>query len=171
MPVQPLQPPQFSVVQPCPPSSAAVHCVVSIRRKIACEVGIKKVDPCCTDYLARLFRELRRENVVVQGTVRVGDAGTVIEMTVFDENGPVDLEFANTKEFLFGKPISGTLVRPAQLVTDGHDGKLKYVTVAEDFDQPGEWRVQARVEVPGVGIFTSETCKFFVEPNVDTLLC
>jgi len=169
--VAPLKPIVFPVVQPCLPPEVAVRCVLKIRRKIECRLGLKKTAPCCPDYLEPLFRELRRENVVVQGTVRVNDVGQVFEIVVLDEDGKVvNLQFSNTKEFLFGKP-SGSFTRSAQFVTDGTDGRIKYVTVDGDLDEPGEWSLQGRVEVPGVGVFTTETCVFFVEPNIDTVLC
>jgi hypothetical protein len=164
--VLPKKPFVFPGVQPCISPGAAVRCVLKIRQRLVCELGIEKKGPCCPDYLSPLIKSLRREDVVGHETVRVGDVGTVFEIVVIDENGPVNIQFSNTREFIFGKP-SGFITRPAQFVTDGTDGRLFYVSVPGDLDEPGEWRLQARVEVPGVGIFKTETCTFFVEPGID----
>lgn len=163
----PNKPLVFPGVQPCITPGATVRCVLKIRQRLVCELGIGKKGPCCPDYLAPLIKSLRREDVVGHETVRVGDVGTVFEIVVTDEGGPVNIQFANTREFIFGKPTSGFITRPAQFVTDGTDGRLFYVSVPGDLDVPGVWRMQARVEVPGVGIFKTETCEFLVEPGID----
>lgn len=167
--VLPKKPLVFPGVQPCITPGAAVRCVLKIRRRLVCELGIEKGGPCCPDYLSPLIRSLRREDVVGHETVRVGDVGTVLEIVVFDENGPVNLQFSNTKEILFQKPTLGFITRPAQFVTDGTDGRIFYVTVPGDLDEAGEWKMQGRVEVPGVGIFKTEICTFFVEPGIGDL--
>ncbi len=83
--------------------------------------------------------------------IRVGDVGTAFRLTVRDEEGAiVDLSTATLMRLLFRPPKGAARSKPAELVTDGTDGQMRYVTQSpSDLDKAGLWEVQAYVEVPG----------------------
>ena len=73
------------------------------------------------------------------------DVGTSFEVTVTDDAKPevaIDLSTSTVLEFVFEKEDGTTVVRTPVYVTDGTDGKLRYVTVVGDLDQVGSWKLQ-----------------------------
>jgi len=160
----PKQPLVFQGVQPDVPPIADIWAVLNIRTTMIANLLLDTVQLPET---CRLNRYLRREDVSSLGTVRYNDIGLVIEVVVLDNNGPVNLAFSSVKKIILGRPGSLVKIRDAVFVTDGSDGKIKYVTVDGDLDAVGEWRLQAQVEVPAVGTFRTEVGTFFVEPAID----
>lgn len=78
--------------------------------------------------------------------VHVGDIGTTFTATVKDETDTVvDISTVSIKRLIFCKPCGDKLTKTADFVTDGSDGKIKYVTVSGDLDSHGKWRVQGFV--------------------------
>jgi len=77
----------------------------------------------------------------------VGDVGVLIQVTVVGEDGvtPQDVSGATTKEILLVSPNGVILTKTASFVTNGTDGKLKYVTVANDVTVAGGWTARAHV--------------------------
>src|SRR5262245_53446698 len=66
-----------------------------------------------------------------------------------DTGSAMDLSNATTKNLIFRRPDGRTFTRAAEFVTNGADGKLKYITTAADDTTPaGRWRVQADVIKP-----------------------
>jgi hypothetical protein len=83
--------------------------------------------------------------------IQEGAIKAIIVLTYINPNtgGIMDLSNATTKNLIFKRPNGQLLTKPAEFVTDGTDGKLKYVTVAADDTTPaGAWRVQADVIKP-----------------------
>ncbi len=78
--------------------------------------------------------------------IHVGDVGTAFMVTVMDGTSVVDLSTATAIKIIFRKQDSTTLERDAELVTDGADGQMRYVTVAGDLDMAGNWSLQGYVE-------------------------
>ena len=80
-------------------------------------------------------------------TLRKGDIGATIIVTIVDENDAVlDISTATTKQLKFEKGTSRTVVtQTAVFTTDGTDGKVEYVTVADDLDELGLWYVQPHI--------------------------
>lgn len=102
------------------------------------------------------------------GEVRLNDIGTVIELTIKDENdSAVDISGASTKQYIFRKPGGSALVKTADFVTDGTDGKLKYTTASGDLNTAGDWQVQAFVDF-GATEWRSDIKNFMVHPNLPT---
>jgi hypothetical protein len=97
--------------------------------------------------------------------VHVADVGTVIELTIVDnDEDVVNVSSATVMEFLFSCG-NVTVQKDAEFTTDGSDGKLSYkILVADDFTA-GRWNVQARVEMPA-GIWYSSVEAFEVEGNL-----
>lgn len=72
--------------------------------------------------------------------------GVTIEVTVVDAAGdPISLVGASVKKLIFTKPDGTEVEKDAAFVTDGSDGKIKYVTVAGDLSPYGTWQCQAYV--------------------------
>ena len=82
--------------------------------------------------------------------VHVGDIGTIIRLTIVDEDGDaVDVSGATTKQIVIGKPDGTVLTKAASFTDDGADGQIEYATVEGDLDIPGQWRAQGAVAITG----------------------
>lgn len=100
--------------------------------------------------------------------IHVGDTGTSFVVTLKDEDGvAVDLTSVDIiqVEFVFKKPDQTTITKIASFVTDGIDGKAKYVTTSSDLDDVGRWSLQAYVKTVD-GYWHSDITKFKVEANL-----
>lgn len=98
--------------------------------------------------------------------IHLGDVGTVIELTVIDQDGAVvDISAASVLQIIFGKPDRSAVAKTAVLTNTGTDGKMHYVTVAEDLDQVGLWRAQGKV-TNGSGSWKSDEVTFSVARNL-----
>lgn len=95
------------------------------------------------------------------------DIGTIFEITVKENDSIVDISTATTKEFHFKKPSGEILSKPADFVTNGTDGKLKYSTIANDLDENGKWLIQVYL-VLSSGTWSSDIINFMVYKNIKT---
>lgn len=78
-----------------------------------------------------------------------GAVGVNIQLTIRDENDAIkDISTATTKEIILEKPNGSTVTKTASFVTNGGDGKIHYVTLANDLDQASLWKVQAHIVTP-----------------------
>ena len=77
--------------------------------------------------------------------VHVGDTGTRITLTVYDRTSVVDISGASTKQVWITDPDGACVKSDATFTTDGTDGKIYYDSVADTFDQAGDWQVQGYV--------------------------
>ena len=81
--------------------------------------------------------------------VRAGAIGLVIELRLREDGAAVNLSTATVKKLVCKKPSGALAEFTAAFVTDGSDGKLKYVTLAtSDIDELGDWRIAAYLEMP-----------------------
>ena len=97
--------------------------------------------------------------------VRVGDVGTIFEMSITSCGEIVDISSATLREITFVKPDGTKVAQTAVFSTDGIDGKIRYTIVAGDIDMPGTWKTQGYVEsVSGKWHTTVDT--FEVEDNL-----
>lgn len=100
--------------------------------------------------------------------VHKNDVGTAFDFTVIDDSdgGVVDLSLCPTREATFVKP-DGTVLGPktCTLITDGTDGRMRYVTIAGDIDQSGSWKVQGRAAIDAARSWYSDLVRFLVLPN------
>jgi hypothetical protein len=94
------------------------------------------------------------------------DIGTKFNFTILDESGTViDLSVATFKELRFSKPDGSVVTKTPTLTTNGTDGKVYYVTILNDLDQVGEWKVQFKTDLPAWQGY-SDIGKFKVYPNI-----
>lgn len=100
------------------------------------------------------------------GEIHLDDEGTIFEATIKDSKKQiVDISTATIMKFKFKKP-DGTVVEvDGVLVTDGKDGKLKYMAVTDFLDMVGDWEYQAYVVLPS-GKWRSDIHAFRVHRNL-----
>jgi len=99
--------------------------------------------------------------------LHLGDVGVSLVLTMTDQAGiPFDVSAATVKKIIIENPAGTGVEKTAVFVTDGTDGKLKYVTIAGDISASGDWRIQARVEFTGGNIFHSAILLFHVFENI-----
>jgi len=99
--------------------------------------------------------------------IHVDDIGTLFTITITEGGVPVDISSATVKDFHFDKPnANGKFNKTADFVTDGTDGKLKYVSESEVLDTPGDWKIQAHIVMPNGEWHTNiDTFKVFENIN------
>ena len=97
--------------------------------------------------------------------IHLGDIGTVFTVTLKDSDDIINISSATTKLFIFKRPGGTTLTRTAVLVTDGTDGKEKYVIIAGDLDEVGKWQIQPYTVFPN-WTGRSDIGTFIVHPNL-----
>jgi hypothetical protein len=78
--------------------------------------------------------------------------GLKILVTVKEDDVAVNISGVTTKNIVITKPDGTTVLTcAASFTTDGTDGKIQYVTVADDLDQPGTYLIQADLAFIGGG--------------------
>lgn len=95
----------------------------------------------------------------------LGDIGTVFLATIKDGTVVVDVSTATTQELLFKPPNGAVKTRVTVFDDDGVDGKIKYITVADDLDEVGVWKIQAHIILPS-GEWNSDIGSFEVFSNL-----
>lgn len=102
--------------------------------------------------------------------VRDGDFGTKLRITAKDNGTVVDISSSTARTIYLRKAnVAKTiLTKTAVLSTDGSDGKLEYITVADDVDAEGPWGIQGEVVLPS-GTFRTAIGSFNVGPKIENL--
>jgi hypothetical protein len=74
------------------------------------------------------------------------DSGFYVELDILDENGNTfPIADATTKKICFVKPNDSENYVDADFVTNGSDGKIRYLIPAGFLDTVGRWKVFAKV--------------------------
>jgi hypothetical protein len=95
----------------------------------------------------------------------VGDIGTPFVFTCVQEDGTViNLTAATEKVVTFVRPDGTTFDRDLETVSAAA-GTARYITVEDDLDVHGTWKVQAFIETPD-GEWRSDIERFTVHRNV-----
>jgi len=76
------------------------------------------------------------------------DNGTVLEITITEDDEVVDISAATTKSFILLDPDGGASTVTADFKTDGTDGVLEYTTDNTETAVVGKHYVQALVITP-----------------------
>ena len=97
--------------------------------------------------------------------IHVGDIGTTLIVTILENGSVVDISSATSLQIVIRKPDATTLTKTGVLTTDGTDGKMQYISIAGDFDQSGNYRIQGKVELTG-GNYSSSVGSFKVHCNL-----
>ena len=97
--------------------------------------------------------------------IHVNDVGTTFQLTFKDDGAVVDISSASAVQILLMGPSDAAVTKTAALVTDGTDGKAKYVTVADDLSTAGTWKIQGKVTFSAT-IYHSDVHTFTVYKNL-----
>ena len=79
--------------------------------------------------------------------LHLGDVGTIIRVTVMEDGEVVPIDSATVKKIKFTKPSGTIVLKDAEFTTDGTDGKLQYITLANDLDELEVWEARPYVEL------------------------
>ena len=98
--------------------------------------------------------------------IHKGDIGTRFKCKIVDQDkNIVDLSGASVREILFKKPDTTTMAKVAALSGDGTDGYIEYISVADDLNVVGDWKIQAYVKTPE-GEWSTDLEVFKVNTNI-----
>jgi len=79
----------------------------------------------------------------------IGDIGSILEITLMNGNAPANLSDVTVLQLRLLKPRSTEyIIRTANFVTDGTDGKLRYIWQEGDLDVTGRWLLSVYIESP-----------------------
>lgn len=99
--------------------------------------------------------------------IHEGDIGTIFRVTITDQAAAVvDLSGATTKEIIFKKSDGSFVTQVAAFFTDGTDGIIQYITIADDLDLVGGWCIQGHVVLP-TGEWKTNIDTFIVNENLE----
>jgi len=101
----------------------------------------------------------------MKNEIHVNDIGTVFAVTLKDLNTIVDVSTAILMTIIFKKPNGTVQVNNAVFTTNGVDGGIEYVSVANDLDIAGTWELQAHIQLPQ-GEWKSDIGTFDVYANL-----
>jgi hypothetical protein len=97
--------------------------------------------------------------------IHLQDIGTVFEVTLLDGVDIVDLTGASAQSIVFLLPDKSVVTKTSVFKTNGTDGIIQYVTLADDLSQIGKWKLQAVVVLP-TGTWSSDISEFKVHDNL-----
>lgn len=98
--------------------------------------------------------------------IHVGDIGTTFEVTFKESGVALDISSSSSRDLVFKTPADVTKTKSGTLVTDGTDGRAKYVATSGFLDEAGYWRLQGVVTFSSSNIYRSDVKKFKVFPNL-----
>ena len=99
-------------------------------------------------------------------TAQEGDIGTILTLTIKDGDIVLDISGATLLQSIVDRPSPGsTLIVAGALVTDGKDGKFKYITVANDLSPSGIHAIQGKITLPS-GTWNTKSVSFEVLANI-----
>lgn len=87
--------------------------------------------------------------------IHVGDIGTQLIVTVYDDGVIVDISAASALTITLKKPNGVSYNKIGTLYTNGTDGKMYYVSVDGDFNEPGNYKIQGKITLAGGTYYTS----------------
>ena len=97
--------------------------------------------------------------------IHVGDIGTQLIMTVKDDGEIVDISQASALHVFIKKPDAQTYTKTGIILNDGTDGKMRYVSVAGDFNAAGNYKIQGKVTLTS-GLYYTSISTFKVYCNL-----
>lgn len=86
------------------------------------------------------------------------DLGTTFRATIVEDGVVVDVSSTSAKQIIFKRPGGELLTKTAAFTTDGINGQIEYIRIANDFDQPsdlGKWLYRGKVTFSAGAVFTS----------------
>jgi hypothetical protein len=101
-----------------------------------------------------------------ESQLHVGDKNFTFAVTITEDCQPIDISSATDIDIIFSKPDGTSVIKSAVFVTDGTDGKIKYITIDNDIDQAGVWKIQAVVTLGTGSLYHSAVKTFKVFCNI-----
>lgn len=103
-------------------------------------------------------------------TVQVDVIGLKLDVTIVEDRVAKDIADATTIEMILRSPDTpiGTatkVIKDAVFITDGVNGQIRYITVAGDINEVGDWHIQGHAIKPS-GDFFSFVGHFTVKANL-----
>lgn len=112
--------------------------------------------------------------VVCEGQIEeihIGDVGTDFQVTIKEcvdgKVQVVDVSGATTLEIIFERGDKTVVTKTATFVTDGTDGKIRYVSETGFLNSAGDWRMQGKTFGIGGWSGRSSIVEFTVYGNLD----
>ena len=97
--------------------------------------------------------------------IHLNDVGTKFLVTITDGSSAVDVSSASTKQIIIQKPSGTKITGTATFNSDGTDGKIHYVAIADDLDEAGSYKLQGKVIISD-GTFYTDITSFKVYRNL-----
>tara|TARA_R110002020_G_scaffold123344_1_gene279741 strand:- start:1025 stop:1333 length:309 start_codon:yes stop_codon:yes gene_type:complete len=97
--------------------------------------------------------------------IHLDDVGTKFLVTIKDGSSAVNISTASTKQILITKPSGTKMTKTATFNSDGSDGKIYYMVIADDLDEVGTYQLQGKVIISD-GTFSTDITKFKVHRNL-----
>lgn len=98
--------------------------------------------------------------------IHQNDIGIIFRITILDQSSIVaDISAASTKDIKFLKPDGRLLTKLGSFVTNGTDGRIQCVSIANDLDICGIYRMEAYIIQSG-NFFNTDVVNFKVHGNI-----
>jgi GDSL-like Lipase/Acylhydrolase family len=102
----------------------------------------------------------------ISGDMHAGDVGRPLNLQLFEDDGTTPLNVSTaTVIFSLYDPTGNVSTRTAAFITDGTDGKVGYLTVANDLTV-GNWQIQATATFTDGTVWHSDRYGFRVNSNL-----
>jgi len=98
--------------------------------------------------------------------IHEGDVGTAIEVEILDDGAARDISTLSAGVLYLKKPDFSVLTKTAVLSSSGTDGKIRYVTIADDMVPAGDWFGQIKCTLSGGAIFHTTWFEIEVRENI-----
>ena len=107
-------------------------------------------------------QQINFDNVNSTANIHMGDVGTVLKISVYDQDKVIVPEIGDTVELKFRKPdYTDVTINP--LI--GVDGVLSFTSVIGFFDIVGVWKMQAKI-ITTAGTWYSSIVEFKIHKNL-----
>ena len=100
-------------------------------------------------------------------TLKKGDIGSVITITITEDGVALDISDAITKTIKIRRADDEVVEWDGEFATDGEDGVLEYTTAEGDLDYPGTWMGQVFLVTP-TGQWHTDLFTFNVEHIIES---
>jgi len=88
-------------------------------------------------------------------TINIDDIGTDLQVTITEGGTAVDISSATDLVIILVKPSGAEVEKTAELLNDGTDGIMRYVTDSDDIDEVGDWSYYGRVTFSASEVYHS----------------
>jgi hypothetical protein len=87
--------------------------------------------------------------------IQVGAQGLILEISLTNSGKPMNLALSTVRKITIKTPSGEKIQRDAILSSNGTDGKIKYLTQADDLKLAGTYQVQVFIATPDFSSYSS----------------